>query len=155
MKIVQLAATIALAAFVSSCSGGNDCFQLLQRINVDQAAVPVGGEAHVDVDLSQPGIQVDLDAAVRPDQPGTVVGFLSRTSCATLFDSYAAGTPAKCDVLIGPVTQGTVSARTTLPAGTYRVFVEAVNGNTKPIAASLDVALWGNASCTRLANGAF
>ena len=155
VAFVQLVATIALVALVTSCGGGGQCFQLIRTTKIDQPGVPVGGEAHVDVDLSQQGIQVDLDAVVRPDQPGGIVGFLTNSTCTTLFDSYAAGTPAKCAVLIGPVAQGAVSSRITLPAGTYRVFAEALNGNTQPIIGSLDVGIWGNASCLMVGSGGF
>ncbi len=110
-------------------------------------AVPCcGGFFANDVDLSASDLQVDLSNVRTATPPAVVDAFLTSSSCTKLFDGPYPGSTPLCTIYLGPVTPGTVSPRTTVSPGTYRVFAQAYTSNPDPAAYLIDVGMW-NHSC--------
>lgn len=94
----------------------------------------------------------EVDVAVHQDPTiaARVDAWLTPASCLQLFDPGSS--VPKCEVLIGPVAAGSVSARRKAPAGDYHVFVRPRDAGTAPVAALVDVRVWGARCLTRPAS---
>jgi hypothetical protein len=143
-----LLAAIASAAAASASCGGNSCgLGQLRTLSIPPGVGTTMTTAQFfDVDLSAKDIQqINFDSTSIPLQPGQVDGFLTTTDCTQLFaGSYTGNASAPlCQVYLGPIAPGGVSARVTLPAGRYRVFAQPWTTNTGPVKFGFDVVIWG------------
>jgi hypothetical protein len=87
-----------------------------------------------------------LASTASPPLPGLVDAFLVDTSCAKLFDGAYPGPPPLCRVLLGPAAPGAVTSLVSLPAGTYRLWIQAYTTNTTAAPYLIDIEIWDN-SC--------
>jgi hypothetical protein len=142
------------AVLTSSC--GSPCgLGLVSRTYLASSSIPspgpvpcCGGFLYQDVDLSAPVVQ-QVDLANSQVNSGHLDAFLTSIDCAELFDNTYNGsaTHPLCKLYVGPVPAGTVSARVSLPKGTYRAFAQAwASNNDTTNAFSIDVGVYGD-SC--------
>jgi hypothetical protein len=143
---------LCAAALACGVGCGSVCgFGLRGRVTVQSAAgTPApccGGSTFSDVALRGDGdSEFDLSNVAFPAQPGLVDAYLVPTSCATLFDGPYPGAAPLCKVYTGPATPGHVASRVALPAGTYRVWLQAYTSNASTARYLVDVDIW-NHSC--------
>ena len=152
MQLRHVAAVLSLVCTMLVWSGcQNLCpFQLASKIEVgsprgDAATLACcGASAYRDVTI--PSIdkeEVDLTNTLFPTEPGLVDVFLTDTSCAKLFDGpYPGGAPL-CQTHLGPTQNGQVSARKSMAAGTYRVFIQGYTSNASATTYLAEVGVWG------------
>ncbi len=138
---------LALLIWIPAC---NSCpFVLIRAPNRGGSVPCCGGFDRYDV---APGpaeaTELDVSLASSPGQDALMTAWLTRGDCDRLFPAAydAPGALPQCEVLIGPVMPGQVSARRKLSPATYRVFVQASAANTARAEYTADVGFWGK-SC--------
>jgi hypothetical protein len=134
----------ALLAFTSFSCGSNCPFGALSRRAFPGQVAAGGGTARHDV-VAPAEVEVDL-ANASTGQAGRVDAFLTRADCDRLFDAEyppVSGAAPRCQVIVGPVAPGAVSARQKISAGTYRLHLYGYTSNTAPVIYAVDVVFWG------------
>jgi hypothetical protein len=137
----------AIFASALGCSG--PCgLGLRDRVTVQGNVAPGGGSFFQDVVLKpQRGdMEIDLANTAHPAQPGLLDAYLTNTNCAKLFDGAYPGSTPLCKVLVGPAAPGKVSARASLDAGTYRLWIYGYTSNAGFLQFLIDVDIW-DSSC--------
>ncbi len=142
---------VAMFAAAAACSG--PCgLGLHDRVTVQgadaRALAPGGGSFFQDVVLrpQRGDMEIDLANTAHPAQPGLLDAYLTNTNCAKLFDGPYPGSTPLCKVLVGPVAPGKVSARVSLDAGTYRLWIYGYTSNAGSLEYLIDVDIW-DSSC--------
>jgi hypothetical protein len=87
--------------------------------------------------------EVDLTNTLFPGQSGRVDAWLVDTSCDRLFDETYPGASPRCRTHLGPVAPDQVSGRIRIPAGEYRIVLQAYTSNTEESQYAAEVGLWG------------
>ena len=144
--VMASAAAGLLAATVGSAACDGCPFQITDKINF-QGTLEAGAFATHDVNVpAEDDLQIDL-ASTATAGSGRADAWITQTDCARLFDtapSEGAALPtARCTVIVGPVTAGTVSSRQKISAGRFRVFVQSYASNAAPAAYQLELGTWG------------
>jgi hypothetical protein len=144
--IVRIALCLSAAVPAAACGGGSCGLGLHDRVTVN-GSVPCCGSLFRDVPLSGRGdSEFDLSNVAQPTRPGLVDAFLVPTSCAKLFDGSYPGSVPLCQVYSGPAAPGRVSSRVALPAGTYRLWLQAYSSNATDAPYFVDIGIWDH-SC--------
>lgn len=142
---------VGLTVVMSGC-GSNGCgLGLASEVHVGSTSspgpvdlLPPGDSRSGDLNLTSLDFdQVDLSNGAVAS--GRVDAFLAEAPCDRLFDGPYDGTTApaaRCHIVLGPVSAGTVSAREKLPRGTFRLFVYAWTTNTEAVRYDTSVGIW-------------
>ncbi len=144
---IVAAVMLACVLWWSAC---NSCpFGLISSPNSGGTVPCCGGFERHDI-LSGPSEATEFDVSLtaNPSQTAVITAWLTSASCEQLFaGAYdAAGASPQCEVLIGPVSPGQVSARRKLVPGPYRMFVQASAANAGKVDFIANVGFWGK-SC--------
>jgi hypothetical protein len=150
-RVLWVVAGLAALAAGSACDM-RCAFRIVLRVESgDRTVGCCGAYAVEDVEVPEERDQaVDLAHRSFGGGPGGHDLWLTRTDCTRLFDGPypAPGSgprpAAKCEVLLGPVMPGRVSPRAALPAGRYRVFVQAYDSNPAAAAYRFQLAVWAS-----------
>jgi hypothetical protein len=143
-QFIGMRALVAAAALVSSVSCGSQCGLSLQdRVTLEGDVPCCAGSLFRDVSLiGQGDSEFDLSNVAMAARPGLVDAFLVPTSCAKLFDGPYPGAAPLCRVYSGPAAPGRVSSRVALPAGTYRLWLQAYTTNATDAPYFVDIGIW-------------
>jgi hypothetical protein len=124
-------------------------FALIKTLNFAKSVACCGGFERHDVSPgSAEASEFDVAMTSIPGQNAAVTAWLTRGDCDRLFAAAYddPGASPLCEVLIGPVTPGQVSARRKLSSGPLRLFVQASAANPASAQYFVDVGVWGQ-SC--------
>ena len=146
MIVRRLAILLALVCSALVWSACHSCpFRLLWTMRVGAPMLDCcGASVHQDVTIpSAEGGEVDLDSTQFPGETGHVDAWLVEVGCDRLFDGPYPGASPLCRTFIGPVQPGQVSARVSIPSGSYRVFIQAYTSNAAAAKYTAEVGLWG------------
>src|SRR5687768_2125720 len=138
------AGLLAATAGTAACDG---CpFQITDRISF-QGTLEAGAFATHDVNVpAEEDLQIDLSSTAAAGS-GRADAWITQTDCARLFDTApsegAAPPTARCTVIAGPVTAGTVSSRQKIAPGRVRVFVQSYASNSAPAVYQVELGTWG------------
>jgi hypothetical protein len=129
IALLSVAAGAALSACTHGCTLGlHDTIIIGSSGNPSEIVPCCGGFAFRDIAMLPSTDGQIAVTNIGSDQPVDV--FVVPTSCSKLFDGTYPGSPALCQVYVGPLTAKQVSARVSLNAGTYRLWVQAYSANT-------------------------
>lgn len=147
LPVVRLLAAGGLLA-LSLASCGDPCpFGLLARRQFP-GVVPCCG-ASIRQDFQSPD-DVEIDVASVALGGGRVDVWVTRSDCDQLFDGPyppPSGTAPRCPVILGPIPNGSTSARTRVSSGSYRLHFHGYSSNTGASQAGAEVGFWGS-NCT-------
>lgn len=134
----------AMFAAVLACGGAPCGLGLHDRVTATGSVTAGGGSFFKDVTLnpSRGDMEIDLANTAHPTQPGLLDAYLTKTTCAKLFDGPYPGSPPLCQVLAGPAAPGRVSARVALDGGTYRLWIYGYTSNDAFLQFLVDVDIW-------------
>ena len=121
-------------------------FALIKTLNFAKSVACCGGFERHDVSPgSAEASEFDVAMTSIPGQNAAVTAWLTRGDCDRLFAAAYddPGASPLCEVLIGPVTPGQVSARRKLSSGPLRLFVQASAANPASAQYFVDVGVWG------------
>ena len=124
-------------------------FGLIKTVNFARSVACCGGFERHDVSPgSTEATEFDVALTFVPGQEAQVTAWLTRGDCDRLFAAAYddPGASPLCEVLIGPVMPGQVSARRKLSPGPFRLFVQASAANPASAQYFVDVGVWGQ-SC--------
>jgi hypothetical protein len=127
--IVSVSGVMAISGCTHACPLGLHDTLMITPVNDSERVPCCGGFAFKDIAMlpSTDGL-IAVTNVLQPDQQVDV--FVVPTSCSKLFAGNYPGSPALCQVLVGPVTAKQVSPRVSLSAGTYRLWLQAYSTNT-------------------------
>jgi hypothetical protein len=138
----RIAVALALSTPLVGCHNNGCGLALLREIELASQTTSGGvdmiarGESR-SLKLALQSSDIDsVDLANTQVTAGHVDAFLTETTCDQLFTTpyNGAGTATSpCRVFIGPVAAGSVSAKQSVPQGTYRLFVQAWASNTDAV----------------------
>jgi hypothetical protein len=140
VRFAAFTSSICVLAAVLSC--GHTCGLGLHEKHPGTGTVACcGASFHQDFALTDRGDgEFNLTSTRKSSQP--LDAFLVPATCEKLFDGPYPGSPPLCDVLIGPVATGAVTARVKLRTGTYRLWVQGYNSNIDAAQFLIDINGW-------------
>src|SRR5262245_31433760 len=141
--------TAAGALALSALSCGNPCpIDLLSRRQYTAVLECCGASGSSAIQDFQVPANVELEVVNPSFASGARVDvWITRGDCDRLFDAGPypppGGTAPRCPAVVGPVSNGTTSARTKVAAGSYRLHLYAFSSNPDRVLSAPEVSLWG------------
>jgi hypothetical protein len=137
--------TVTAVVGGSGCKwGGNGCpIRVIGEFTTGASATAPCCDATIALEFAVRDDDLDVDLYVQntPGAQTQVEAWLTLNTCERLFDP-AANTP-RCDVLIGPVSAGSVSERRDAPRGTLRIWVKQRTPVNTAVPYGVGSQLWG------------
>ena len=129
----------------SACKwGGNGCpIRVIREFTTAASAAAPCCDATIalEFNVSDDDLDVDLFVENTPGAATQVDAWLTLNTCERLFDPGS--TTPRCEVLIGPVSAGSVSERRDAPRSTLRIWVKQRTSVNVSVPYGVGSQLWG------------